>query len=662
MSDAVGLPPAPHLTEKGDGLLRMRDKVNRPEKSFAFLKAGTALAVAAALACGPLSTSSASAFELFGMKFFESKEDTAPVIDPVSYTLTLDPGTDDDDLKEAIENTALLKQDEGKPVSGDLGLVIKARDDRDRILAALYEHARYGGVVKVTVNGQDLDALPPNPEFNARGAIPVTISVEPGPVFTFGEIAFSGDAEGRNPADYGLVAGARADSTLILKAGEKIVADIKAEGRPLAKLTERNATADHKTRTVDVVIAAEGGPVAPVGTVGVSGTKTVDTDFVQRYSRINAGQPYSPEALSKAAERLRQLGVFSSVTIREAESLAPDGSLPMTIEVSEGKHRYFGVGAQYSNTDGLGLQGYWGHRNLFGQAESLRIEGSVNRIGESNIGDLDYSTAILFSKPGAFGPASTFNASLKAALVDPEAYKAFTTTAAAGVSVELSDRDTVSAGAEVMWSDVEDVFGKNKYLTVSLPIEYVRDTRDDKLNPTKGYRFLINAKPSYEAYRGTVFSSFEGAITGYQALGAEDRVVLAGKLAAGTIIGGDQLSDIPATRRFFLGGGGTVRGYGYQEISPRNAKGELLGGRSYVAASAEARIGITETLGIVPFIDVGTVSTDEVPDFEDIRAGAGIGLRYATPFGPLRLDVAVPLRKYPDGTSFGVYAGIGQSF
>lgn len=640
----------------------MRDKVNRPEKSFAFLKAGTALAVAAALACGPFSVQPASAFELFGMKFFESEEDTAPVIDPVNYTLTLDPGTDDDDLKEAIENTAHLKQDEGKPVSGDLGLVIKARDDRDRILAALYENARYGGVVNVTVNGQDLDSLPPNPEFNHSGAIPVTISVQPGPVFTFGEVAFSGDAEGRNPADYGLVPGARADSTLILKAGEKVVVDLKAEGRPLAKLTERNATADHKTQTVDVVIAAEGGPVAPVGEVGVTGTKTVDAGFVQSYSRINAGQPYSPEALTKAAERLRQLGVFSSVTIREADKLASDGSLPMTIEVSEGKHRYFGVGAQYSNTDGVGLQGYWGHRNLFGKAESLRIEGSVNRIGESDLGDLDYSTAILFSKPGAFGPASTFNASLKASIVDPDAYKAFTTTAAAGVSVELSDRDTVSAGGELMWSDVEDVFGKNKYLTASIPIEYVRDTRDDKLNPTEGYRFLINAKPSYETYRGTFFSSFEGAITGYQALGAEDRFVLAGKLSGGTIVGGDELSDIPATRRFFLGGGGTVRGYGYQEISPRNGENKLLGGRSYMAASAEVRIGITDTIGVVPFIDVGTVSTEEVPDFKDIRAGAGVGLRYATPFGPLRLDVAVPLKKYQGGTSFGVYAGIGQSF
>lgn len=640
----------------------MRDKVNRPEKSFAFLKAGTALAVAAALSVAPLSASPAFAFEIFGMKFFEDEEETVSVIDPVNYTLTLNPGTDDDDLKEAIENTALLKQDEGKPVSGDLGLVIKARDDRDRILAALYEQARYGGVVKVTVDGQDLDQLPPNPEFPDRKAIPVTITVEPGPVFTFGDIVFSGDAEGRNPADYGLVAGARADSTIILKAGEKMVVDLKAEGRPLAKLTERNATADHKTQTVDVVIAAEGGPVAPVGEVGVTGTKAVDAAFVQRYSRINAGQPYSPEALNKAAERLRTLGVFSSVTIREADKLAPDGSLPMTIEVSEGKHRYFGVGAQVSNTDGLGLQGYWGHRNLFGQAESLRIEGSVSRIGESALGDMDYSTAILFSKPGAFGPASTFNASLKASIVDPDAYKAFTTTAAAGVSVELSDQDTVSAGGEVMWSDVEDAFGKNKYLTAAIPIEYVRDTRDDKLNPTEGYRAMINAKPTYEIKRGTFFSSFEGAITGYQALGEEKRFVLAGKVAAGTIIGGDQLSDIPATRRFFLGGGGTVRGYGYQEISPRNGKGKILGGRSYVAATAEARIGVTETIGIVPFIDVGTVSTDEVPDFKDIRAGAGIGLRYATPFGPLRLDVAVPLKKYDGGTSFGVYAGIGQSF
>jgi translocation and assembly module TamA len=641
----------------------MRDIVNRPEKSIAFLRAGTALAVAAALFCGPLSASPVQAFEIFGMKFFEDEEETGQVIDPVDYALTLDAVTDDEELKTAIEATALLKVDEGKPVSGDLGLVIKARDDRDRILGTLYEKARYGGVVEVTIAGQSIDDLPPNPEFGGSGAVPVTIRVTPGPVFVFGEIAFAGDAEGRNPADYGLVPGSRADSIVILKAGEKIVADLKSEGRPLAKLTDRNATADHDTRTVDVVISAEGGPVAPLGEIGVTGTKTVDPEFVESYSRLNGGQPYSPEALTKAADRLRQLGVFSSVTIREANGLAPDGSLPMTIEVSEGKHRYFGVGAQVSNTEGLGLQGYWGHRNLFGRAESLRVEGSVNRIGEAtDVGELDYSAALVFAKPGAFGPASTFNASLKASIVDPDAYRALTFTGAAGATFELSDFDTVTGGGEVMWSEVDDAFGKNTYLTLSTPIEYVRDTRNDKLNPVEGYRLLLNAKPSYETYRGTIFSSFEGAVSAYKAVDSEDRFVLAGKFAAGTIIGGDKLSDIPATRRFFLGGGGTVRGYGYQEISPRNGAGDLLGGRSYVNASAEMRIGITDTIGIVPFIDVGTVSAGTMPDFDDIRAGAGIGLRYATPFGPIRLDVAVPLQKYPDGSSFGIYAGIGQAF
>ena len=209
----------------------MRNEVNRPVKSFAFLRAGTALAVAVALACGPVSVRPASAFKLFGMKFFEKEDEAATVIDPVNYTLTLDPGADAD-LTKAIENASRLKQDDGTPVSGDLGLVIKARDDRDRILAALYENARYGAVVNVTVNGQDLDSLPPNPEFNRNGPIPVTISVQPGPAFTFGEVAFSGDAEGRNPADFGLVPGARADSTAILRAGERVVVDLRAEGRP----------------------------------------------------------------------------------------------------------------------------------------------------------------------------------------------------------------------------------------------------------------------------------------------------------------------------------------------------------------------------------------------------------------------------------------------
>ncbi|OCP18185.1 MULTISPECIES: autotransporter assembly complex family protein [unclassified Ensifer] len=634
-----------------------------PRSSIAYWKAATALAVAVSCALGPMSATKAYAFKIFGMKFFEGDEDEAQVIDPVNYTLTFDAGTDDKELKEALENSSQLVQGQEKPVSGNLGLAIRARDDRDRLLAALYEKARYGGTVAIRINGQDIDSLPPDPAFPDGQAIPVTVNVTPGPVFSLGSVKFEGDAAGLNPADYDLALGTRADSTRIIKAGEKVVNDLREQGRPLAKLTERSVVADHADSTVDVVISAESGPVAPVGEVSVSGTKTVDPGFVRDYSRLNEGRPYSPEDIRRASERLRQLGVFSSVTIKEANTLSPDGSIPMKIEVSEGKHRYFGFGAQVSTTDGLGLSGYWGHRNLFGQAESLRVEGSIDRIGETQeLDKLDYSAGILFAKPGAFGPASTFTASLKANIQDPDAYRAKILTGAAGATFELSPTDTFSGGGELSWADVDDAFGSNSYLTAAIPLEYVRDTRDDKLNATEGYRALINAKPSYEIKGQTFFSSFEASASGYHALGDEKRFVLAGKIGAGVLVGGDGLADIPANRRFYLGGGGSVRGYSYQEISPRNSNNDLTGGRSYVNASVEARIAITDTIGIAPFIDAGTVSTSTTPDFSDIRAGAGIGLRYQTPFGPIRLDVAMPLNKYPGGTSYGIYAGIGQSF
>jgi len=195
-----------------------------------------------------------------------------------------------------------------------------------------------------------------------------------------------------------------------------------------------------------------------------------------------------------------------------------------------------------------------------------------------------------------------------------------------------------------------------------VPLEYVRDTRDNKLDPTEGYKATIDAQPSYEALNGTIFTSLEGSISGYQGFGADDNVIVAGKLAAGSLFGADNISDIPTTRRFFAGGGGSVRGYAYQEITAYNALNQALGGSSYATASLEARVKITKTIGLVPFLDAGSVTDSTVPDFSDVRIGAGIGLRYATPFGPIRVDFAVPLNKYKDGTAYGIYAGIGQSF
>lgn len=641
----------------------MKQNRDVPKKSIAFRTTGVALSTAAALSLILGLPGEAQAFKLFGWSVFGEDEPEVDVIDPVRYTVQLETGTADAKLVEALNTASRLVQDKEQPASGDLGVVIKARDDRDRLIAALYENARYGGLVSITVNGTDLDALPPAPVFSRANPVSVVVRVDPGPAFTIGAISFTGDASRFSPADYGLVRGGDAGSLGIIRAGEKIVADLKAEGRPLARLVSRDVVADHETDTVSVAIEASGGPVANLGPVGVTGEKTVDGSFIRSYSLLNEGRPYTPEALKKAGQRLRQLGVFSSVTVREADALDENGRIPTSITVSEGKHRYFGFGAQFSTTDGAGLQGYWGHRNLFGKAESLRVEGAVSRLGETtDVRGLDYSAAILFSKPGAIFPAATFNASLRAKTEHPNTYEANSVTAAAGFSYEVNDLDTASVGTELSYADTTDVFGENQYLTFSAPLEYVRDARDDKLNPTEGYRASILAKPSYEILNKTFFTSFEGSLSGYVGFGAEDTVVLAGRVQLGSIVGGNDLAAIPATRRFYAGGGGSVRGYSYQEISPRDAAGNATGGLSYGTVSAEARVKITDTISIVPFADVGSVSAEAVPDFNDLRAGAGVGLRYATPFGPIRLDVALPLNPYDGGSRFGIYAGIGQAF
>ena len=269
----------------------------------------------------------------------------------------------------------------------------------------------------------------------------------------------------------------------------------------------------------------------------------------------------------------------------------------------------------------------------------------------------------MFEKPGVIGPASKFFANAKTVYEHPDAYDKFSVKAGAGVEYELTKTQKVSAELAVEWSKVQDAFNPagERHLLVSIPLQYVFDNRDNRLDPKKGFRALAYAEPTYDILTGTTFLKAKGEASAYHAVDSAGRFVLAGRVAAGSIVGAS-LEDIPADRRFYAGGGGSVRGYGYQGIGPKAADGTPLGGRSFTEASLEMRIGITDTFGVVPFIDVGSVSTSQVPSFSGMKAGAGLGIRYLTPFGPLRIDAAVPLNREPGDPRFGIYAGIGQAF
>lgn len=639
------------------GNARMVRRSPRRRALCVALMAGTLLGASAA---------PASALDLFGWWPFgksESEAETA-VVDPFPYTPTLSLSGGNDDLKEKLESTSELVSDADRPPSGEAGLIARANSDFERLVGRLYVEGYYAGTVDIRVAGLTLEAALRMPSLPGPRPVPVTIRVSPGPLFSFGTLAVESTAQDAlvgTPESYGLVRGETANSEKVLRAEQRIVADLKSAGYPFARIERREIVADHATNRLDVRLVAAPGRAARFGEVTVSGTEATDPDFVVTQAMLPEGEQYSPQAIERATKRLSDLGIFSSVRIVPGEQVGPDGRLPMTIEVSERKRNVIGVGANWSSSEGFGVEAYWRRRNLFGRGELLSVEGSVGRLGDNSLSDLEYAGRIAFEKPGAFGPLTTFTTSLSAKQEIPDAYRSRNVTLDAFVRREFSDHLSARVGAEVQFADERDVFGDRTYLLTGIIGEVAYDTRDDKLNPTKGLNAVAFAEPAYDAKGGNFMLFTKAQVSAYQALDESRRFVLAGRLGAGSIIA-PSIRAVPAARRFFSGGGGSIRGYAYRNVGPRIA-GEVTGGRSYVEASAEVRMKVTETIGLVGFVDAGNSFSSVYPDFsEGVKVGAGAGIRYFTPVGPLRLDVAVPLNPEKDDPSFAVYVGLSQAF
>ena len=625
-------------------------------------------ALASTLLCSVL-LRPAFAFEVFGydisfggIEKVSQDDPGTDVIDPVRYEATLEaPG--DETITSVLDDASLLIAEQEKPASGTAGLLLRVRNDQKRLLAALYGLGRYGGVVDITINGRPFDDIQLDEEIGRSTPAKVDISVDPGPVFTFAEPRITlSDGSPIPVGDVGLVAGAVADSDIVLQAEDTLVARYRAQGYPFAQISQRSLEADHSTNTLDVVLQVDTGAQARLGAVEVSGAQDVDADFIIEQARIPQNALYSPKEVQDAAKRVRALGVFNSVIVRTGDEVAADGTVPVLIDVKERKPRTIGAGVTVGNLDGIGLEAFWTHRNLFGRAESLRVESSVSRIGQDQVSDIDYHGAIIFSKPGVLGPASTFESSLTADYTNPDAYHKRSIAGEVGLRYDFTEQLSGRVGVKTEFSRVTDSDGRRSSILTSLPLELSYDRRDSTLDPTEGFQILLEAEPTVSNRDSVRFLKASGTVSAYQALDEAKRFVLAGKLSAGSIIGASK-SDIPADRRFYAGGGGSIRGYAYQAAGPRNADNEPTGGRSYVTASLEARAKVTDTIGVAVFADTGAAFNDVMPGSDgDWYTGVGAGVRYLTPVGPLRLDVAIPLNKIKDEPQYGIYLGLGQAF
>jgi len=224
---------------------------------------------------------------------------------------------------------------------------------------------------------------------------------------------------------------------------------------------------------------------------------------------------------------------------------------------------------------------------------------------------------------------------------------------------------TWSIGGELLASDERDVIAstseerRRTFFIAALPASLNYDGSDDLLNPTRGFRLGGRVSPELSLQDGSFgYARMQLDASAYRPF--SDRVVGAGRIRLGTILGADR-DRIAPSRRFYAGGGGSVRGYGYQQLGPRDSEGDPIGGRSLAEFSLETRIRFGD-FGVVPFLDGGTLSTSALPKLEDWQFGAGIGLRYFSSCGPIRLDVGTPLNPRKGDSRIAVTVSLGQAF
>lgn len=639
-----------------------------PPPPFRILAAGAAIAIV-------MSAPEAQAFTLFGVTLWGSRTNAAgeEIIDPLSYAVEVRI-LGDEDLEGTVAGGSTLVADQGTPASGRGGLLSKARGDYRRIIGALYNAGYYGPYVSITLAGQeaaDMTLATPLPPRD----VPVVITVDPGPQFVFGKAELRNGLtfprarrqEELSPAERGFAPGEQARAPVIGQASALSVERWRDLSYAKAREADREIIADHKTDRLDVVLTFDPGRRARFGPTEVRGESRVDPDFVRYMADFEEGKNFSAADVRAAEDRLAALGVFRMVRVEEAPEILPDGSLPMSVEVQDARRRTIGFGATYSTFDGFGLEAYWMHRNLFGRAERLRFDASVQGLGEAKDPlDLDYSAGVTYTRPGSFDPDTNLVVGLLAQQRDYDTYRETSASARAGLVRSFGRRLTGETFASVSRARFEDDFGTRDFLTFAVSGKGTYDRRDDALDPTRGYMIAAELQPFYEQqYRNAgLRGTLEGR--GYLGFGSESRFVLAARGKLGTYLG-PSIDESPPDQLFFAGGGGSIRGYSYRSIGIDYTEpdGDTVvgGGRGLVEGSVEFRARFGERFGGVAFADAGVVTRDAVPSIDDdLRVGVGIGARYYTAIGPLRVDLAVPLDPGPDDSSFGFYIGIGQAF
>jgi len=596
--------------------------------------------------------------------------------DPQPYRVEI-ATTHDVELDKAISDASLLVNLRKKAPVGPFALIGRGRDDKSRFRDVLDGLGFYKGKITVRIAGRPLDdpelpdyldSLPP------ERTVPVTISVALGPLFHLGTVSVKGLPPREASEKLGLAPGAPAVAATVLAARKQLLSALREEGYALATVSQPDARLDEPADVLDVAFTVERGPRLDIGPIGFQGLQRMNETFVRERLLLHQGERYDPRAIRKARQNLVSLGVFSSVLVVLGKKPDAQGELPLTFVVAERKRHLVSFNAAYSTDLGASASASWLNRNLLGDAEQLKLSAGFSAGGTARTGP-GYWGGAQFIKPDFLRRDQILQLDISPLKESLNAYDRTAFTGSLSIKRPLSKHWTagISVAGEQervtqldIEREVQQEIGRS-FTLISLPLFANYDNTNDLLNPTRGMRAALTATPTRTfGSQGVNFVSLQASGSAYLDAGAwlgaaPGRTILALRGLVGDIEGAGRF-ELPADKRLYAGGSATVRGYKFQSVGPVFPNGRPQGGTAVVAGTVELRQRIAGNYGAVAFVDAGQVAASGFSFPGPWGIGAGVGARYYTSFGPIRLDLAFPVNTLPQSGSFQVYIGIGQAF
>ena len=555
-------------------------------------------------------------------------------------------------LRQRFADLSVLDQNDGDPANA-AQLDRRAREDSALLVTLLRGEGYYD--VRVTTRVEQ-----------SAGKLLVVLEVEPGAVYKLKDVTIAGVAAAGEKAEALREAfGVRPDEAVnadAIAAGEaQLRAEVGEQGFPFAQVGEPVVTIDREARTATLDLAVDPGTARVFGQVRANANNRVfDAAHVQEIARFSPGKPFYAPALDDLRRALIQTGLVSVAEVKPVPGATPE-TVDIDVRLEPAPPRTIAGEIGYGTGEGARLEASWTHRNLFPP------EGGVTL--RSVLGTQEQLGAVTIRRNNFHGRDRVLTAQIAAAHTERDAYEANTFSLSGSLerqtNIFFQKAWTWSLGAELVASDERDVIvstgapRQRTFFIAALPSSLVYDGSDDLLNPTRGFRLGGRLSPEV-SLQGSAFGYARTQVdaSAYKAVGG---VVLAGRVRLGTILGAPRDAIAPS-RRFYAGGGASVRGYGYQSIGPRDPNNDPIGGRSLAEFAIEGRIKAFGNFGVVPFFDAGNIYTKPLPDFSGLRYGAGVGVRYYSNFGPIRVDVGTPLNPQPGDSRIAVYVSLGQAF